>query len=45
MSMDFTKLFKNSIYKLTIQKPHSVFSLIVSKAENTVWFYLKASFV
>ena len=45
MSMDFTKLFKNSIYKSPIQKPHSVFSLIVSKAENTMRFYLEASFV
>ena len=44
MSMDFTKLFKNSIYKLTIQKQHSDFSLIVSKAEITVRFYLEVSF-
>jgi len=40
MSMDFTKLFKNSIYKLAMQKPHSDFSFIVSKAEITVRFYL-----
>ncbi|EGU70133.1 conserved domain protein [Streptococcus mitis SK569] len=38
MSMYFTKLFKNSIYKSAIQKPHSDFSLIVSKAEITVCF-------
>lgn len=44
MSMYFTKLFKNSIYKLTIQKQHSDFSLIVSKAEITVRFYLEVSF-
>lgn len=44
MSMYFTKLFKNSIYKLTIQKQHSDFSLIVSKAEITVLFYLEVSF-
>lgn len=38
MSMDFTKLFKNLIYKSAIQKPHSDFSFIVSKAEITVRF-------
>ena len=44
MSMYFTKLFKNSIYKSAIQKPHSDFSFIVSKAEITVRFYLEVSF-
>lgn len=44
MSMDFKKLFKNSICKSAIQKPHSDFSLIMSKAEITVRFYLEVSF-
>ena len=38
MSMDFTKLFKNSIYKSAIQKTHSDFSLIVREAGITVCF-------
>ena len=44
MSMDFKKLFKNLICKSVIQKPHSDFSFIVSKAEITVRFYLEVSF-
>ena len=44
MNMGFTKLFKNSIYKSAIQKSHSDFKLMVSKAEITMRFYLESSF-
>lgn len=44
MSMDFKKLFKNSICKSAIQKPHSDFSFAHNQAEITVRFYLEVSF-